>query len=96
MEERKQKEIEFYDKQADKGLGDFEGFSPYALYSYKFLYSLLKDRCKGKKILDYGCGNGIHSVFLAKCGGEVTAIDLSENQLDIAKERAERGEEKTK
>lgn len=88
MEERKQKEIEFYDKQADKGSGDFEGFNPHTLSSYKFLYSLLKDRSGGKKILDYGCGNGIHSIFLAKCGGEVRAIDLSENQLAVARERA--------
>ncbi|MFH1894701.1 MAG: class I SAM-dependent methyltransferase [Patescibacteria group bacterium] len=92
MEERKQKEIEFYDKQAYKGSGDFEGFLPQNLSSYKFLYNFIKDKCRDKRILDYGCGNGIHSVFLAKCAGNVTAIDLSENQLQIARKIAEREE----
>jgi len=87
---RKIKEIEYYDKQAGNGSGDFEGFNPENLSGYKFLYGFLKEKCRGKRILDYGCGNGIHSLFLAKCGGIVTAIDLSENQLKIAKERAER------
>jgi ubiquinone/menaquinone biosynthesis C-methylase UbiE len=90
MEERKEKEIDFYNKQSDKNSGDFEGFKPENLSSYSFLYNYLRDKCKGKKILDYGCGNGIHSVFLAECGGNVTGIDLSENQLEIAKKRTQK------
>ena len=91
METRKEKEIEYYDKQADKKSGDFEGFPVQNLSSYKFLYDLLKDRGGDKEILDYGCGNGTHSSFLAKNSSEVIAIDLSENQLEIAKERAQKG-----
>jgi ubiquinone/menaquinone biosynthesis C-methylase UbiE len=90
MEERKQKEIEFYDNQAGQSEGDFEGFLPQRLLSYRFLYDLLKDKCRDKKILDFGCGNGVHSVFLAREGGQVTAIDLSENQLVLAKKRIEK------
>lgn len=97
MELRKQKEIEYYDTRAEKWLkdssehkwqGDFEGFRLDLLAGYNFCYQLLKEHCRGKKILDYGCGNGIHAVFLAKSGGEVTGIDLSEPSLQIAKERA--------
>lgn len=100
MEKRKKAEIEYYDKQAERWLreildkekkGDFEGFNPILLSSFKFCYEYLKDRCQDKKILDYGCGNGIHSIFLAKIDAEkVVAIDLSEKSLKIAKERVKR------
>jgi 2-polyprenyl-6-hydroxyphenyl methylase / 3-demethylubiquinone-9 3-methyltransferase len=38
----------------------------------------------GKRIIDVGCGGGILSEGLAKLGGEVTGIDLSEALIDIA------------
>jgi len=97
MENRKKVEIEYYDKEAKKWLknksetkreGDFEEFPPFLLESYKFLRQFLKNKCEGKKILDYGCGNGIHSVWLAEYGGKVIGIDLSKQSLQIAKERA--------
>ena len=93
MEDRKQKEIEFYDAQAflaSDEAGDFEGFNPLLLSSFRFCYQWLEQNCKGKKVLDFGCGNGIHTVFLAKHAREVVAIDLSESQLDIARERAKK------
>ncbi|MFH1129761.1 MAG: class I SAM-dependent methyltransferase [Pseudomonadota bacterium] len=43
---------------------------------------------KGEKILDLGCGTGRHSVALAQAGMEVTGIDLSEHQLDLARATA--------
>ncbi|MDD5145568.1 MAG: class I SAM-dependent methyltransferase [Candidatus Pacebacteria bacterium] len=98
MEERKNKEIEYYNRQAGEYLkkisgektgADFEGFTPLFLNSYQFCYEWLAKNVRGKKVLDYGCGNGIHSIFLAKTGAEkVTGIDLSEKSLEIAKSRA--------
>lgn len=98
MEKRKQKEIEYYDKKAKEWLKeksikewrtDFEGFNPNLLSSFKFLYKILGEKCNDKVVLDYGCGNGIHSIFLAKMGAKkVIGIDLSEPQLLIAKKRA--------
>ncbi|PIR02110.1 MAG: hypothetical protein COY73_01905 [Candidatus Nealsonbacteria bacterium CG_4_10_14_0_8_um_filter_37_14] len=99
MEERKQREIEYYDKYAKEWLksplakkweGDFEGFNPELLTSFQFCYRWLEKNCRNKQVLDYGCGNGIHSVFLAKSGAKVVGIDLSEPSLQIARERAER------
>ncbi len=98
MEERKEKEIEYYDKKAEKRFGeakeqkvDFEGFEPDLLSSYDFCYKLLRGNCQNKIVLDYGCGNGVHTIPLAKMGAEkVVGIDLSEKSLDAAKERAKK------
>ncbi|RPI03088.1 MAG: class I SAM-dependent methyltransferase [Ignavibacteriae bacterium] len=43
---------------------------------------------KKKRILDIGCGTGRHAVELAKRGYSVTGIDLSESQLNRAREKA--------
>ncbi len=93
MEERKKKEIEYYDNQAEKEIeegefkGDFEGFDPTILSSYSFCYQLLEKHCKDKTILDYGCGNGVHSIFLAKLGKKVIGIDLSQKAISLAKKK---------
>lgn len=44
---------------------------------------------KGKKVLEIGCGLGVCSINFAKAGAEVTAIDLSQKSIDIAKKNAE-------
>lgn len=96
MEPRKQKEIAYYDTKAKEWIasgdsrGDFEGFDPFTLESYQFLQKVLKDVCYDKRILDYGCGNGVHSVWLAQYGGNIVAIDLSSASLEVAKKYAER------
>lgn len=39
-------------------------------------------------ILDVGCGTGRHAIELTKRGYTITGIDLSESQLDLAREKA--------
>ncbi len=43
---------------------------------------------KSLKIIDIGCGTGRHSIELAKRGYTVTGIDLSDSQLEKAREKA--------
>ena len=43
---------------------------------------------KSKKILDVGCGTGRHSIELSKRGYNVTGVDLSDSQLDKAREKS--------
>lgn len=43
---------------------------------------------KSKRILDIGCGTGRHAIELAKRGYHVVGVDLSESQLNRAKEKA--------
>jgi len=97
MEKRKIKEIEYYDKEAEefregevKEAGSRGEFDPLILESYRFLYEVLAEKGRGKKILDYGCGTGIHLVNLAKIGKEAIGIDLSGKSLELAQEKIKR------
>ena len=59
---------------------------------YRFHYHLpeMFARLQGSrgKLLEIGCGIGVDSIQLAKCGFDVTAVDLTENALAVAKEYA--------
>jgi len=91
MEKRKEIEIEYYDKEAEqwsaeeKGeLGSKGGFNPFVLKSYVFLINISKEKIRGKKVLDYGCGSGLNLEWLAREAEKVVGIDLSEKSLKIA------------
>jgi ubiquinone/menaquinone biosynthesis C-methylase UbiE len=85
MEDRKQKEIEYFDKSGVKKRKS----NLLLMESYKFLYDFLQKHCAGKKVLDYGCGSGVHSIFPIKAGAlMVVGIDLSEKSLEVARKRA--------
>jgi 2-polyprenyl-6-hydroxyphenyl methylase / 3-demethylubiquinone-9 3-methyltransferase len=43
----------------------------------------------GKRVVDVGCGGGILSESLARCGAAVTGLDLSEKALGVARLHAE-------
>lgn len=44
----------------------------------------------GKKVLELGCGGANCGIALAKQGANVTCVDISEQQIEFAKENAER------
>jgi SAM-dependent methyltransferase len=43
---------------------------------------------RSRRIIDIGCGTGRHSIEMAKRGYNVTGVDLSESQLERAREKA--------
>jgi 2-polyprenyl-3-methyl-5-hydroxy-6-metoxy-1,4-benzoquinol methylase len=47
------------------------------------------NRDKSLKVIDIGCGTGRHAIELTKRGYNVTGIDLSEDQIKRAREKAQ-------
>lgn len=43
---------------------------------------------KGKKVLEIGCGIGTDTINFARNGAQVTAVDLSDKSMEVAKQRA--------
>jgi 2-polyprenyl-3-methyl-5-hydroxy-6-metoxy-1,4-benzoquinol methylase len=46
------------------------------------------ERWKGKKVLEIGCGIGTDTINFARHGAQVTAVDLTERSLEVARQRA--------
>ncbi len=47
------------------------------------------ERWRGKRVLEIGCGLGTDTMNFARHGAEVTAVDLSDNSLTLARKRAQ-------
>lgn len=47
------------------------------------------ERWRDKRVLEIGCGIGTDTINFARHGAQVTAVDLSQRSLEIAKRRAE-------
>ena len=62
--------------------------SPRRRFNKEFRFRVMGD-LRGKEVLDLGCGDGSHSVLLAKFGARVTGIDISAKSIELAKLRAE-------
>lgn len=60
-----------------------------ALETLKGAFPELEDRIKGKKVLDYGCGDGFQSVAIANLGAEnVLGVEIDDDRLGHAKKLA--------
>src|ERR1700730_2095331 len=47
------------------------------------------ERWRGKRVLEIGCGLGTDTINFARHGAFITAVDLSEKSIEIARHRAE-------
>ena len=54
-----------------------------------FYFKWLRDNATGKRVLDFGCGSGFHTIQTAQFAGQVTGIDISPEAIRLAQEKAE-------
>ena len=64
-----------------------QGIEQFDQLLVKFVYEAVGLK-KGLEILDIACGAGAHSIEFAKRGLKVTAFDLAQSLIDVAKQRA--------
>lgn len=85
MNSRKEREKKIHNKFFNKHAREkLSAFYSIAESSTSFYKNLLLENCYKKKILEYGCGTGGQSFFLARNGAEVTGIDISEEGIKQA------------
>jgi SAM-dependent methyltransferase len=64
----------------------FEASSSGEAFSVRGWYQLLyKDIFSGKKIIDFGCGLALDTIFYAEHGAEVTFVDLVEENVETVR-----------
>ena len=98
LEGRKREEQSFHDRL--RGLGESdpeyasstsnEKFYAVARASTAFMREWLIRRCAGKRVLDYGCGDGTYSFLCAAHGARAVGVDISEVSVRKAREEAAR------
>ncbi len=69
--------------------GDYLNHWDYSFASQELVAAAALQAFKpGGTALDIGCGAGREAIFLAKCGLQVIAVDISAKALEIARKRA--------
>lgn len=98
IEDRKKEEIEFHNaREIDRvSMSDDEFLKKYPNKNFyaidrankQYLNDWLLKNTAGKRVLDYCCGTGVQAVKMAKLGAHVYGIDISNNEIDSAVNRA--------
>ena len=88
---RQESEREFHDKlfgegtqSRDEKVGKFYSVIEGSMDFYR---DHINRNCKDNRVLDYGCGEGLWSFYMAERGAKVTAIDISEVAIEQARNR---------
>jgi ubiquinone/menaquinone biosynthesis C-methylase UbiE len=95
MEERKAKEKELHDHLRGDWVDDPRYTSNKKFYSISksnrdYVKVWLAERCKGKRVLDYCCGSGEFTIWLAEIGAEAFGIDISPVSIENARKEADK------
>ena len=88
---RQEREQEFHDRLyagGDHVRGPAAKFYTAAGGAYDFYEKELRKLAPGRRVLEYGCGPGSYSFFLARNGAEVTGVDISPVAMERARETA--------
>lgn len=94
---RQQREREYYDQYSQRqrdvsvNLDSIAGKEQRPWNPYWHLMALAKDRYRpGARLLDFGCGWGDNTIIFAHIGYQVEGFDISENNLEVARQLAEK------
>jgi len=79
---------EFYGRGWESARAELSKFYSVNRASQRFCREYLLQRCRGRRILDSGCGEARQTFLLARHGAAVTGIDLSEDGIARARARA--------
>lgn len=71
----------------DKWVG---GYVDYEWEHGRYIFERPECNVKNNNVLEFGCNMGATSIILAQLGAKVTAIDINEDYLELAKLNAER------
>ena len=83
------REKEFHDKIfAEKTRAKVAPFYALVTRSRKLYEDQLLRNCRGKRVLEYGCGTGSKAYLLAEHGAKVVGIDISEEAIRQSTDRA--------
>ena len=66
----------FFGKQKERYLKECE-----------FIDTLIKNRKLGSRIIDVGCGTGVHMLLLSQRGYDVSGFDIRKEMVEVARER---------
>jgi len=98
METRKQKEAEFHNErerlrqletEAYEHITKNRKFYSITRSSQNYLEHWFRERCTGRKFLDYCCGTGSFSILAATHGAKVVGIDISDQSIKSCKKFAQ-------
>jgi SAM-dependent methyltransferase len=64
------------------------GYAIYIMHAASYVFA--ETFCKGKRVLDFGCGSGYGSAKLADAAAEVFAVDVSTDAIGYAREHYSR------
>jgi len=81
----------YEDPRRAESYGRLEFAGTYYL-AFRDLPEILRQHVTGTRALDFGCGAGRSTRFLASLGFDVLGVDISEAMLRLARDRAPRGE----
>lgn len=90
---RKEKERELHDHlrgdlRTDSHYTRNKKYYSIASSNRRYVENWMKERCRGKKVLDYCCGNGGSALFAAEADAEAYGIDISPVSIKNATELA--------
>lgn len=85
VDDRQVRERDFHDrKYADDGPPPTAKYYDSNQRCFEDYMAAVADRCAGKRVLEYGCGEGSAAYDLAAAGARVTGIDISEVAIENA------------